>query len=673
MARRLAAIVVALSWVWPWTAEASTRALPDEVLAARSVAAVHGVVAAIESRYDAAVDAIYTYVSLDVRQSWGRQPLPPRIVLKQLGGRIGDRELFVGGQATFAVGEEVFVFLEVRPRDGTLYVAGLDQGKWTIDAAARAGAATAARDLHGSPLRAARRADERTVDELEWLAHLSDRATPFTTVPAELFQPSAARPAWTFLSASMPARWFEAASALPVYVDSQSGGHPQMPGGGSAQLLNAVAMWRNTSSLNLLSGAERSARCFYNAEQDGRISVTYSDPCDEIDDGGSVLAIGGYSYGAGTQSVGSTTFRRIAKGMIVVDNNPAKFQFMSTGCYEQMLAHELGHAIGLGHSTLPDAIMYYMIRACQTRSTSNPLSNDELAALAVIYPRTSPGPQPPAEPELPAAPTGLTLSEAGGMLSASWQPSTGSVTEYIVEAGSASGASNFGRFSAGLQTSLSGLVGPGTYYVRVRARNASGEGPASNEASLVVGPPVPQPPSSLAAVVSGTTVSLSWAPPAGSAPAGYVVEAGSAPGLANLVKLGVSGTSLVVPGVAPGEYHVRVRAVGSGALSEPSNEVQIVVEPAALPAAPSNLVAQVSAGGTVALSWSAPGSGPAPEGYILEAGDASDAANLVVLPLGPTPALLTTAVLPGTYYVRVRAATAAGYSAPSNEVVVVVP
>ena len=59
--------------------------------------------------------------SSDVLKGW----IPERIVLRQLGGTVDDLGLFVGGQARFTVGETALVFLEVRPRDDSLYTTAL--------------------------------------------------------------------------------------------------------------------------------------------------------------------------------------------------------------------------------------------------------------------------------------------------------------------------------------------------------------------------------------------------------------------------------------------------------------------------------------------------------------------------------------------------------------------
>jgi hypothetical protein len=89
-----------------------------------------------------------------------------------------------------------------------------------------------------------------------------------------------------------------------------------------------------------------------------------------------------------------------------------------------------------------------------------------------------------------------------------------------------------------------------------------------------------------------------------------------------------------------------------------------------LPAAPSNLNATVS-GSMVQLEWT-PAPGVVPSDYRLEAGTRPGVSDIGVLTLPPTPSFQVAGVADGRYYVRVRAANAAGVGAPSNEVEVIV-
>jgi hypothetical protein len=70
----------------------------------------------------------------------------------------------------------------------------------------------------------------------------------------------------------------------------------------------------------------------------------------------------------------------------------------------------------------------------------------------------------------------------------------------------------------------------------------------------------------------------------------------------------------------------------------------------------------------------APSSGPAPDGYVVEAGTAAGLANLAVFPTGSiAPFVLVVDVPRGAYFVRVRATRGGALGPPSNEIVVIVP
>lgn len=594
MARRLfrlapAVLAFALGAA-PSLTSASVRLVSDDELARSSAAAARGHVVAAVARWDAEADTIYTYVTIAVTESWGLEGAPASIVVKQLGGVVGSTALLIGGQAQFQVGEEVLVFLDVRPRDRTLSVAGLEQGKWTL-APSSAQTTLATREMHGHDPSVVVDRDQQSTPTLRALAALTgSRTTAAGAVltPAVPAAPVSSRlgPSFTLLT-SQPARWHEADTNTHVYVDSQAGGHPQFAGGGLQQLANALATWSAAGSLRLHTGVERTPRCFSNSEYDARISVSYGDPCGEISDSSSTLAIGGVYYSASdVRTVNGVTYWKIIKGMVVVDNPATKFSSFTTGCYEDMLTHELGHAIGFGHTTARPAIMAPSISSsCFSRASGMGLQADEIAAMASVYPGTG-EPMPPPPPPPP------------------------------------SGA-------------------PGT-------------------------------PNAPNATMSGSTVSITWAAPSsGGAATSYQVLAGSAPGMADLATVPVSGTSLVAPNVPSGVYYLRVVAVNASGSSAPSSDFRLAIGMPAAPEAPRNLTASAAPGGQVSIAWQAPASGAAPTSYLLIAG-LTPGGSTYQLPL-TTTAVSGSGVGSGTYYLRVVARNGAMSSPATPEITLVVP
>ena len=73
-------------------------------------------------------------------------------------------------------------------------------------------------------------------------------------------------------------------------------------------------------------------------------------------------------------------------------------------------------------------------------------------------------------------------------------------------------------------------------------------------------------------------MTLLWSPPVGSgAPASYIIEAGSATGLANLYNASVGAAISLTVQAPPGVFFVRIRAQNACGLSAPSNERVIPV------------------------------------------------------------------------------------------------
>jgi hypothetical protein len=93
----------------------------------------------------------------------------------------------------------------------------------------------------------------------------------------------------------------------------------------------------------------------------------------------------------------------------------------------------------------------------------------------------------PAAPVAPAAPVSLLGSFQAGRIRLAWTSSGGNAESFVIEAGLSPGQSNVVTFDTGvLDTAFSAPAPAGTYYVRIRARNAFGASAPSNEVQIVV-------------------------------------------------------------------------------------------------------------------------------------------------------------------------------------------
>jgi hypothetical protein len=118
-------------WAWP-RAEATllvSRSLEQQIRAADRI--LKGRVLRQRAFIYEGNGHIYTDVHLAVSEAL-KGHAPPVLVIRQLGGVVGERETRIAGSARFQVGEEVVVFLEVERAKGFLFVQDYAAGKYSL-------------------------------------------------------------------------------------------------------------------------------------------------------------------------------------------------------------------------------------------------------------------------------------------------------------------------------------------------------------------------------------------------------------------------------------------------------------------------------------------------------------------------------------------------------------
>lgn len=278
-------------------------------------------------------------------------------------------------------------------------------------------------------------------------------------------------------------------------------------------------------------------------------------------------------------------------------------------------------------------------------------------------------------PQAPGAPQSLAVAGAGSTVQFTWGAPVvgGAPTDYRLRA--RVGGQIVFDGSVGLTQLFRTTAPNGTYSVTALASNAVGTSVESNAVTVTVPMTATPPaaPTGLAANVTGSTATLSWTAPAGSFVENYVVLAGATPGFtAPIASVPASASPLVVPGVPPGVYFVRVVAQNAAGFSGASNEITLTVAPPSPPSAPT-LNAPVKAGASVTLSWTPGATGGVPTSYELVVAATSGGAAIMA-PVTLTGTSQTFGPVPaGTYFLRLRALNAAGTSPASNEVVLTMP
>jgi hypothetical protein len=380
----------------------------DSELAVSSRVILIGEVRSVTSAWDETRRFAWTYVEVYCERLLKGEIQSQTIVLKQLGADFADSGLHVFGQPKFTPGQQTLLYLNTAA-DGSLRVAHNFMGKFNIETDQLTGQAFVKRSLQESEVELFSR---HAIDEITESAQLKDhlrnlkkslrdhpdtvaqydaihRATTLVEVPFEFEQiqkqPGSISPQFEFSGGGV--RWMQADAGQPVNFLINTARSP-VGTGGATEITRGMDAWsvQSGSSLRLqISG--QSGNC--GIQGDGTNVISFGDCLNQLDAAigcSGVVALTSIRWTLDSRVVNGRTFNRLFEADIVFNDGMDCF-LSNPANLSEVACHELGHAIGLGHSSDAAAIMAPTARG----GRGAVLGEDDIAGVLAIYPASSGG------------------------------------------------------------------------------------------------------------------------------------------------------------------------------------------------------------------------------------------------------------------------------------------
>jgi PKD repeat protein len=435
------------------------------------------------------------------------------ITVSEPGGSTDSRLAVVFGAPQYQPGERVLVFL-VLDDFGAYRTTDMIAGKFTEGITAD-GRGLWNRELdrlgvrvieNGTGVQAhARNPGGRMAGEMEEFIRARASGLPADAPkPVETSSPKdRVSPDFALISEPTIYRWFAFQDGKTVSWHSH-GTQPGYSNGGTAELQSGMKAWTSYSAARILYSyaGQRTGSPGGLTSADGVNEVLFNDPLGEIpgkwngSDG--VVGTGGFNAVIGPKSwtspfaADATHVQKtwsafdIVEGNLVIQDGVSPAGGISSSSLAEILAHEFGHTLGLGHSADSLALMHATLQDLGVF-----LRSDDQLAARWLYPAGG-GSQPPA-PLPPAAPSNLAVAElTSSLVRVLWVDNASDEThQTIYFQPSGESIRKFSDVPANVTAAnMVGLTPGRSYKVQVTAKNASGESAPSNTVEFTV--PLPK-------------------------------------------------------------------------------------------------------------------------------------------------------------------------------------